>query len=308
MFRGRRLYIAALAGLACCYPISQDASAQTRATQDRAKPQQEATPPAFNSIENSLTRIARTMESAQADPAANREEKRSEADLQAQRDMAKWAMWMFFAAVATTMLTAVGVFLIWRTLLHTRNAAQATERMAFDTTVAVQAAVEANNEMREANEIARDTARRQLRAYVGITDFMVTGLMVGGRPFFRAKYENRGQTPALDLICRGFLKLTDQRPDKVKFDSMAFDMTSSMLLMPASDGWSELGFNAPLTGPDVARLVAGRRTFVFAGYIVYWDVFGARRITMFRHYLLTNTIQANGTAKVAAVSRGNLAS
>ena len=201
MFRGRWGILIAVAGLAAGYPVGNNASAQTRPAQNQAGTQQELSPPAANSVENSLARIASTMEAAQADPAADREEQRSESDLQAQRDMAKWAMWMFFAALATTVLTTIGVFLIWRTLLHTRNAAKATERMAFDTAVAVQAAVEANNEMRSANELMK-LGRRPWVSLAVDSEATLKVSLSDGRPShqsitIKAAAKNYGQSPAL---------------------------------------------------------------------------------------------------------------
>lgn len=47
-----------------------------------------------------------------------RQEHRELADLHAQQDMAFWAKAMFWAAVVSLFLTAIGIWLIWRTLVH----------------------------------------------------------------------------------------------------------------------------------------------------------------------------------------------
>ncbi|MCO5082280.1 MAG: hypothetical protein M9955_11555 [Rhizobiaceae bacterium] len=54
---------------------------------------------------------------------ADAERERDDADLRAQQSMAVWAFWMFVASALSVVLTGVGVVLIWRTLLHTRDAA-----------------------------------------------------------------------------------------------------------------------------------------------------------------------------------------
>ncbi|WP_333668458.1 hypothetical protein [Parvibaculum sp.] len=43
-------------------------------------------------------------------------------DLQAQQDMANWALWMFITSSVTVFVTAIGVYFVWRTLEETRAA------------------------------------------------------------------------------------------------------------------------------------------------------------------------------------------
>lgn len=194
MLRGRWCIVFAIAGLAVGYPVGQHASSQTRAAQDRAETQNEAAPASTDSVENSLARIASTIEAAQADPAAQREEQRGEADLRAQRDMAKWAMWMFFAAATTTILSALGVFLIWRTLIHTRRAAN----FAGDAVVEGQKATKAAE---GALEVQRNTAALQLRPYLLFAeeDDDDETKSFDEVPMLDLSFQNYGQTPAYSV-------------------------------------------------------------------------------------------------------------
>ena len=59
---------------------------------------------------------------------ATNEHERSESNLVAQRDMARWAFAMLIVTVLMALVTALGVYYVWRTLL-------ATQRMANDTRV-----------------------------------------------------------------------------------------------------------------------------------------------------------------------------
>lgn len=161
---------------------------------------------------------------------------------------------------------------------------------------------------REANNLARVSSERQLRAYVGILTFQVHSIRPGHWPYFGAQYKNAGQTPAKDLICRCYLKFTTEAPNKVRFKKMTPPTASKLVLNPGVDGWGELKLKDPLSTNEYLALRSGQATFVFAGYIVYRDVFGARHFTMFRHFLLPETIEENGYAKVGGDIRGNYAS
>jgi hypothetical protein len=59
---------------------------------------------------------------------ATNEHKRSESDLNAQRNMAKWALLMLLATLAMAATTVFGVYYVWRTLLTTREIGEAQVR------------------------------------------------------------------------------------------------------------------------------------------------------------------------------------
>ena len=59
-----------------------------------------------------------------------RDEWRSEQDLQAQWDMARFALWGAFAAWAGAFVTGVGIFFVWRTLEANRDAVRQAQRTA----------------------------------------------------------------------------------------------------------------------------------------------------------------------------------
>ncbi|MGX0875958.1 hypothetical protein ACSSV4_000630 [Roseovarius sp. MBR-154] len=64
--------------------------------------------------------------------AADQEEKSSYKDLKAQQDMSIWALSMAIASFLALLLTAVGIFFVWRTVSLTRETLTATQRMAID--------------------------------------------------------------------------------------------------------------------------------------------------------------------------------
>ncbi len=104
--------------------------------------------------------------------------------LEAQEDMAFWAMWMFVAAVATFAITSIGTFLIWRQVRLTRKAVE-------DTSAATET-------MKEANRIAEENSHRQLRAYLSVKSVTVSESdWDDERLQIMIEAENAGQTPAV---------------------------------------------------------------------------------------------------------------
>lgn len=97
-----------------------------------------------------------------------RKDRREELDLVAQHKSANWAYIMGAAAVFGMVLSAVGVVLIWTTFRETK----------------------------EANVIARNTARYQSRAYLAVSGFRVSGVPT---PTAQFTVENKGMTPARQI-------------------------------------------------------------------------------------------------------------
>ena len=115
------------------------------------------------------------------DSRAEREYQRAEADLQAQQDMAFYALLMFAASLATVLITALGVWFVKRTLDATLQAVKDTGRA----TLAVE----------KANELAERNARVQLQAYVSITNPSIE-FPCGSSIAFKVEVANSGQSPA----------------------------------------------------------------------------------------------------------------
>lgn len=71
-----------------------------------------------------------SQQAAIADPSAQRKERREEQDLEAQQDMARWALIMIFITGAGVTVTAAGVIYVKQTLKATRDAVSAANRTA----------------------------------------------------------------------------------------------------------------------------------------------------------------------------------
>ena len=112
-------------------------------------------------------------------------------NLAAQEASALWAFWMVVASLASVLITAVGTIFLYKQIVLTREAVEDTGK--------------ATAAMEESNEIARDTAKRQLRAYCGVLSFDGQGIALHAEPTFVLTVVNTGQTPAkrlkIDTTC-----------------------------------------------------------------------------------------------------------
>lgn len=157
----------------------------------KSENQERATKRTSNNTGNSpspVTDVARVVPPPAGDlqPHSNDQTNYASEDLIAQRVMAWWTRIMGFAAAIGIFLGSVSIWLIWRTWDETRRAANA----GF-----------------AANEIARESARRQSRAYLNVSEILVqepdswppdeldeTKIHWSSR--IAIKFTNNGQTPA----------------------------------------------------------------------------------------------------------------
>jgi hypothetical protein len=188
-----------LAGQVHAQAVSHNAGSHTNAAKGQQKPEAD-TPPAFPvAVQNDIHGIASALETANNHPYAQEDRQRAKDALEAQQDTVFWACLMFCVALLETCVTGAGVFLVWKTLAASRDAAGHAKRAAY-------AARDTVNSM-------EDTAKRQLRAYVNIEE----GGIGGGTANITVK--NFGQTPANFLTFWADAVVTDRgnppfaRPD-----------------------------------------------------------------------------------------------
>lgn len=140
---------------------------------------------------------------------AVQETERAEHDLNAQREMATWALGVFVVSALTAGVTAVGVFLVYQTLKEARKTTNAAIRSAREASAATgvanqgaRAAMEANAIMRHEQrpwlEITRELECR-FKKVAGSDKFMV-----------QCRYEiaNVGKSPAFDVSISNMLVRT----------------------------------------------------------------------------------------------------
>lgn len=158
---------------------SHHARSTQSATQSQPEPKHDTGPSLPVTVQNDIQRIARALEAANAKQESTRERERAEQDLRDQDNMAKWAFWMFLVGGGELLLTAIGVFLVWRTLLHTRDAAVAARDAVIET---------------------RSTGEAQTRAYLNIVKASVYFMQPRHHPVIEIQVLNYGLSPAYDFV------------------------------------------------------------------------------------------------------------
>ncbi len=152
---------------------------------------------------------------------AERDTKRSEADLAAQQKVAKWSLGVFVVSALSTGFTLAG---LWFVLLNLREARKITAQSAHANSQAARAALAAHHsadEARFANKIASEAAERQLRAYVVLDSIEVEEMILNPSDIdilVFVNWKNAGQTPTRGLRWDiNFCSFEDDIPNAFEF-------------------------------------------------------------------------------------------
>lgn len=209
------------------------------------------------------------------------EQQRAESDLAAQRDMAKWAWAVVVVSIASVAVGLIGIYFIKRT---------------FDKTVdAVDAA-------RDANEIARRSAERQLRAYMSIGSIGIEGFT--GTNFDPVVFvSNKGTTPARWFRAwTQVFYLAQPDTDPIHFAPIVRRSTSEI----APDGSHRLKIRRQSVSEASRTLILNKGIFiVIAGFYEFRDVFGRKRGGVFKFFVDVDTLTDTGHADVISATRNN---
>lgn len=184
----------ALAAIANAQPVGRDGAHQAAPNQGQAEPSNKPDPAPRFTIQDALDRVARAMEAANNQPKSADEREQAERDLAAQEGMAKWAKYMFWAAVASVALTAAGVFLIWQTLIYTRTAAIAAKDAVTEAKEATKAAILGAEAAERTVAETRRIGDAQVKSYILINEAALN--WDGPNPHIMMVCKNTGQTPA----------------------------------------------------------------------------------------------------------------
>ena len=184
--------------------------------------------------------------------------------------MAKWANWMFWIGLAEVLATGLGIFLIYRTLKATWAAVN----------------------------VAKDTAQRQLRAYVGITS--------GGAGIEQGKFKatltlsNRGQTPAFNVHGAGIARFGAAYDAAWEDEFKSFGI--STYLPPSGEIQLVVTEKIDVLNEAAASIDGGGTIFI-SGRMDYRDAFGVDRWITFRFTVAAR--DAGGRYRVGDCEDGN---
>lgn len=253
--------------------ISSHAGGQSSAYKGRAKPKENAPPAIPIAVQNDIHGIASELKTANQKQPSSAERDQTQRNLAAQEKMAAWVPWMFGVGMFETLLTLTGVFLVWRTLKASWEAARHAKRGA-DAAHATVASME-------------DTARRQLRAYIHFTidKSAPVSFNAAQKTVIRILYENCGQTPAMRCTSGGELDILPW-PAPVPFPDPIFEKEGAIYsLYPKAEGrWNTpISSRRIFSAEEIQEAINGKtkRLFLY-GEIKYFDIFGKEHFTRFR--------------------------
>ena len=133
--------------------------------------------------------------------------------------------------------------------------------------------------------VAGATARRQLRAYVFITQTEVNGVASTTQPVSQLVIRNTGQTPAHDVMVYGNM-IFDEFPLKKDLPVLVFSdpQLTKENLGPGSERYKWEYALTPLNEEQITKMHAGTHALYVYGEIRYRDVFRKKRFTKYLYY------------------------
>lgn len=221
--------------------------------------------------------------------AAAEQTSRDEQDLQAQQQMALWALLMVIVSAATVGVTVWALIYVKQTLDETRGMAADTSRMADEATRATGTALRAARIGNEANEIARDTTRRQLRPHVYVVDVTAK---VSAMPHYMdpksyfvscsVALRNFGQAPAKKV--KGFARCFVGNMWNSPFDAALADAAEVPLAnIPPSHTVPLEPYTTEFpVGMPYQNILSGGQSIFVEGQVQYVDWTGDEHYTNFR--------------------------
>jgi len=254
-------------------------------------------------------------ESLALDREANRIAERANIIAEAQRG---YALWQLGLGTAGVFFTGVAAFFAWRATHWAKEAATAARLSAHADNEALEitrdAAAEARKDaleqaqrqsdqldiaaqtvsaMREtalrageSNQIARDGAERQLRAYITV-ELKGAHLKTSREIEATADIVNRGQTPARDIVVKwafGIDRRDPRRADIDYFFSCAHCPAENVALMLGPQDVRGISSKSdPFEQKDLEEVFSGNASLCVVGIVEYVDAFGKERNTRFVH-------------------------
>jgi hypothetical protein len=186
-----------------------------------------------------------------------------------------WADWGYLAF--SCLLVIVGALQIWLLQRQLRTIDRQTNIAEQQRTQMVQAGEQTE---RIINQM-RDTAQRQLRAYVCVSSALLKFLRPEV-PEIQVHFKNCGQTPAYEL--RGWIHIwVEEYPLKVLLPQPTEDLRKGVdILGPNRESIFVIAKDPPVPTQSLRLLGTMSGTIYVYGEIRYTDVFGEKRWTKYR--------------------------
>jgi hypothetical protein len=189
--------LALTTGHADAQAIRRDGGSYSSSRNGQTKPQADEPPSISAATENDIRRIASALETANQKQPTAEEQDQARRNLAAQEKIADWAPAVFWVALVELLVTAAGVFLIWRTLEASWTSAREAKRTADEAKRQADAAEGAFTKL-ERPHLFVESPRLEANTEVRLNPKIPT-VWIGGPPMFQAEYDifNYGRSPAI---------------------------------------------------------------------------------------------------------------
>lgn len=163
------------------------------------------------------------------------------------------------------------------------------------------------NATRAGVDLAADTAKRQLRAYISADKIQALGFRPGGQQALGVLIKNSGQTPAYGVRVISRRQFSNMGPDRFRFRFGEREEGFSYADLGPGQDFAHINRHDEPMAPELYdAIVGGEIVLIFAGVIVYRDAFKKRHITMFRYYLGHRDMDwKKGTGFLLACAKGS---
>ena len=200
---------------------------------------------------------------------ASRESQRSESDLGAQWEAANWVKWAGVLAAAQLFISGLGLYALLETIKQGRNALKRA---------------------RKANQIARHTAKMQLRPYLYLesVDHLIVWRqqvkhfdMLNPSPKVTIPLKNFGQTPAKNIRLRVMAEVGGYWSDR-PLANLGEATTIHIGDLAPQAVFTQDGYTMLTTTSQIAEIKSGVSTAFVEGQIDYTDNLGGEYYTRFQ--------------------------
>ena len=291
-----------LALLAAGIAVLQADPAISRGTQDQAKGSSTQEPPP----QAAATAPPPISAGPKIDSGCLRGVDKRESDLCAQwkaadsaSNAARWGWWQLIIGGVGLILGAITMGAAIAAAIYAKRAARATEKtVEISESGAAGAAETLKIAERNANaaaaqvRVSEETAKRQLRAYVGIERVFVENIHIGGVPTANLHLKNFGRTPAYEYDVFSYAMIGPKDLSEEKFQLPDLAHANQSTLAPSATGHAYPSISTPWTVELDGAYRAGHLAIHVFGQVRYLDAFGEPRITDFRFY---NNLSCGGS-------------
>ena len=282
---GVALVLTLVVGLSQAQPVSDNGSQPTQHKESADEPQGRAEPVDWATAQNLIERIARALESSNRQEKPDWEREYTKRDLDAQEEMAAWANDMFGVGILGIFLTGVGIFLIWRTLKYTAEAADYARRAALAGERAVKESASATEAAFRAVEVTEKMGRVQTRAYMNYETTLAVPVGLNSDPTKRAgfnfmlNFKNFGNSPAYEAVVmsKGGAVVRPQHISPP--DQPTAPHPEGFLGFQIGPGSLFSGNPFYFSIDDIFRAQDGKTTLYLSARMDYKDAFGVKRFS-----------------------------